>query len=123
MQQKTAGLIKGWSVVVGVLSLSSILVLMVYPLFSFIGLLSAIALILGLATAYGGLQINSLSLTTVNGIFWAKFVWLIVNFLFSITVKISITRLIIIVAQGIIVWFLIQSLKKVSLPETSAPQL
>jgi hypothetical protein len=113
MDQKNAGTIKIWSVVVGVLSLSSLTILAVYPLFSFVGLLSAVAIILGLATAYAGLSINSMNLKTVNGIFWAKFVWLIVNLLFSLTVKINFTRLLIIVAQGVIVWFLIESLKRV----------
>lgn len=100
--------IKGWSIVVGILSLSSLLTLAVYPIASPVGLFSIIAIILGLAVAYAGVQVTSTSLSTVKGIFWTKFVWLILNLLLSLSSRAdSFTRLLIIVAQGIIVGLLI----------------
>ena len=107
-------MIKGWSIVVGVLSLSSLLTLAVYPLGSVTGLLSVLAIVFGLAVAYVGVQVTSLKFKTVNGIFWTKFVLLVLNLLLSIVSgQTNVVRLLIILAEGVIVWYLIQWLKKV----------
>jgi hypothetical protein len=114
MPQNTVGMIKGWSIVVGVLSLSSLLTLAVYPLGSVTGLLSVLAIVFGLAVAYVGVQVTSLKFKTVNGIFWTKFVLLILNLVLSIVSgQTNAVRLLIILAEGVIVWYLIQWLKKV----------
>jgi|GEM_PF-5515540 hypothetical protein len=124
MPQNTTGLIKGWSVVVGVLSLSSLLTLSVYPIGSPTGILSVLAIIFGLAVAYVGVQVSTMSVGTVNGVFWTKFVLLVINLLLSFASgQTNPVRIVIILAQGAIVWYLIVSLKKLhSQPQTPAAQ-
>jgi hypothetical protein len=120
MNQKVVEQIKLWSVVVGVLSLSSLLTLSVYPILSAVGIISVIAILLGLAVLYAGVKITSMDVKTVGMIFWAKFIWLVVNFLFSLEPRaFNVIRFAIILAQGIIVWYLIVSLKKLHAPVAS----
>jgi hypothetical protein len=120
MTQNTTGLIKGWSVVIGVLSLASLFTLAEYPVASITWILSLLALIFGLAVAYVGLQVNSLSTKTVGGIFWTKLVLLIINFVLSVLVAgMHPVRLLIIVVEAVIVGFLIHWLKKLP-KQTSA---
>lgn len=117
MPQKTVDLIKGWSIAVGVVSLASLITINAYGIASAAGLISVIAILLGLAVLYAGVKVASMSLQTVNAIFWAKFIWLIVNFLYSLSGRsVSLTRLLLIAVQGVIVWYLITTLKKLSHP-------
>jgi len=115
MEQKTVGLIKGWSIVIGVLSLANILTLTVYPITSVVGFIAAVAIALGLAVTYAGLHISSLGLKSVAAICWAKFAWLAVNFLYSTSVRdLEGVRLVILLAQVVIVLYLLWSLRKLA---------
>ena len=117
MPQKTVDLIRGWSIVVGVVSLASLITISSYGIASAAGLISVIAILLGLAVLYAGVKVASMNLQTVNAIFWAKFIWLIVNFLYSVSGRsVSLTRLLLIAVQGVIVWYLMATLKKFSHP-------
>jgi hypothetical protein len=114
MDQKIVGSIKTWAVVLGVLSLFTLWTLSIYPLASVQGILAALGLILGIAVLYAGLKVASMSLQTVAGIVWAKFILLVIDFLLSFTARrISVISLLIIVVEGAIAWYLIMCLKKI----------
>jgi hypothetical protein len=113
MGTNTVSLIKGWSIVLGVLSLANLLVLTVYPIASLVGIIALVALLLGLAVAYVGVKVESIVITTVNVVFWAKLVWLLVNLVYSVTRNdLDAVRWVILLAQIAIMAYLIWLLRK-----------
>ncbi len=113
MDQKIVGSIKMWAVVVGILSLSTLWTLSVYPIASVQGVLAALGLILGAAVSYAGLRVTTLARDTVGGIFWAKIIVLVIDFLlFIASGRINFVSLVIVVVEAVIVWYLIMTFKK-----------
>lgn len=113
MEQKTVSSIKTWAIVLGILSLFSLWTLSFYSVASVEGFLALIGLILGLAALWAGVQIATVSLATASGIFWAKFVLLVIDFLLFLSARhISFIGLVVVVAEGIVTWYLIASVKK-----------
>jgi hypothetical protein len=115
MDQKLVRSIKIWAIILGVLSLFALWTLSVYPIVSIRGILSLIGLILGLAVLYVGVQLTSVSLQTAAGVFWAKFIVLVIDFLLLLIARpLNLINLVVVIVEGIIAWYLIMSLKKLS---------
>lgn len=113
MDQKVAHSIRIWAIVLGVLSLFALWTLSIYPIISIRGILALIGLVLGIAVVYVGVQLASVSLQTAAGICWAKFIVLVIDFLLLLIARpINPIDIVVIIAEGIIAWYLIMSLKK-----------
>jgi hypothetical protein len=119
MNQKLVGSIKGWSIALGVLSLSSLLIFKLFPLMSTEGFLAVVALLLGLAVLYAGLKVQNMNKKSVNAIFWAKLVWVVIGLIYmSVKGYHSGSTIVIALAEVVMAWILIMKLRRLS-PESA----
>ena len=104
-----------------VLSLANLVILTAYPVFSVVGAIALVALILGLAVGYAGIKVETLALKTVNTVFWAKLVWLLVNLVYSVARgDLDAVRWVILLAQIAVVGYLIWLARKLQTPAAAS---